>query len=585
MKGGFTLRAQPTERRVTAAFPGLDARERIPEGALHDARNLTTAKYPLLATRPRRGLVATLTAPGGLTAKDALAWVDGGTLYLNGLATALTGLAEGEKQLVSMGAFLCVFPDKVYYNTADPSDYGSMEADYASLGDVSYSLCRADGRPYTNVWRGDAEPADSSAELWLSTAGGELAALVWSAAAGAWTALDTVYTKLTFASQGAVPALFSAGDGVTVSGSAFAEANGEKIICALGGAEGSENDWIVLVGLLESAFTQTEGSVRLERKLPPLDFVCEAGNRLWGCFYGFDGERTLNEICASALGDFKNWRQYRGLSTDSWAASVGSDGPWTGAVSYLGSPCFFKADRVHRVGVSAIGAHTLQETVCRGVQRGSHKSLAVLNETLFYKSADGVCAWQGGFPLGVGEALGETRYFDAVGGAAAGRYVLSMRDASGDWALFVYDLSRALWMREDDLHALQFAALDGELCALDAETGKILALFGTAGEPEGDFAWSAESGLIGLGTPERKYLSRLELRLRLGEGASAAAYLQFDSDGVWHEAGAVARGTLGTALLPLRPRRCDHLRLKLCGTGEMELLSVAHVYETGSDVV
>lgn len=107
-----------------------------------------------------------------------------------------------------------------------------------------------------------------------------------------------------------------------------------------------------------------------------------------------------------------------GLSTDSWTASVGSDGPWTGAVNYLGYPTFFKEDRIHRVSISAYGAHQINETACRGVQKGSGKSLVVVNETLLYKSRSDICAYQGGFPSSISDALGEELYSDA----AAERY-------------------------------------------------------------------------------------------------------------------------------------------------------------------
>ena len=111
-------------------------------------------------TRRPRGLVGMLTNPGGLLEKDAPCWVSGGTLYVNGLATSVTGLAAGEKQLVSMGAYVLIFPDKVYYNTADPTDTGSMEASYRALGTVSYTPCDVDGNPYTIGSTGVAEPAD-----------------------------------------------------------------------------------------------------------------------------------------------------------------------------------------------------------------------------------------------------------------------------------------------------------------------------------------------------------------------------------------------------------------------------------------
>ena len=581
------LRPVPQTRVTAAAFPGYDCRDRAPDGAMADTTNLSTAKYPSLASRPPRGLVRTLDTPQGLAAKDALVWVDGGRLYLNGQQLPVPALAAGEKQLVGMGAYLCVFPDKVYVNTENPSDCGGMEAVYTSAGTVRYAPCRADGTPYERVATGETAPEDTGVELWISTAGGARTAMSYSAAAGGWVELSTAYTRVSFASQGQLPALFAEGDGVTVSGAAFADLNGEKILYAVGGSGETgreEADFVVLVGLLPEALTQTEGSVAIERRVPDMDFVCEAGNRLWGCFYGARGGQVLNELYCCALGDFKNWRQYRGLSTDSWAAAVGSDGAWTGAVNYLGCPTFFKADRIHQVTVSAYGAHAVQETVCRGVQPGSAKSLAVVNETLYYKSREAVCAWQGGFPVSVSEALGDRRYFDAVGGALGGRYVLSMRDEAGCWSLFVYDTEKGLWCREDALHAMAFAASGGELYALDADTGKLLALHGRAGTLEEGVSWEAVTGVQSFETPDRKTLTRYNLRARLAPGASAAVYLEYDGSGVWVESGRLTRGGFGTALLPVRPRRCDHLRMKLAGTGGMELLSVTRVLETGSDV-
>ena len=581
------LRPTAQTRVTTARFTGYDHRDRRGDGAMFDTTNLTTARYPSLASRPPRGLVTTLPAPGGLTAKDGLIWIDGGRIFVNALPLDEPRLTPGVKQLVSMGAYLCIFPDKVYLNTEDLSDFGSMEAAYRSAGTVRYSLCRADGTDFTRVVTGDTEPEDTSAELWLSTAGGALAAMSYSAAAGCWVQLDTVYTKLRFTSQGQLPALFRAFDGVTVSGAAFDEVNGEKLLYAVGGCGETgreESDWAVLVGLLPEALVQNEGSVVIERRVPDMDYVCEAGNRLWGCFYGARGGAVRNELYGSALGDFRNWSQYRGASTDSYTASVGSDGPWTGAVNYLGCPTFFKEERIHQLLPAASGAHAVQETVCRGVRRGCAGSLAVINETLLYLSRGGVCAWQGGFPVGVSAALGEEKYDSAAAGALDGRYYLSARGADGCYSLFVYDIERGLWCREDGLHVLQFAASGGELYALDADTGALWALTGRAGEPEGPVAWEAVGGVQSYETPDRKCVSRLNLRARLAPGAAAQALIEYDGSGVWVPAGELTHSGLGTALLPVRPRRCDHLRLKLTGTGEAELLSVTRVLETGSDV-
>lgn len=571
-----------TSRHVTDIFRGYNHNIKIRDGEFFEETNLCSDDYPMLANRGKRGVIKTLSSPGGLLEKDALAYVDGGTLWYNGLETGLTGLREGEKQMVSMGAYLCIFPDKVYFNTANFSDFGSMEACYVSQGDIHYALCRQDGTLYEKVSSGITEP-EESVDVWIDTSGDKAAAMQWSASMGGWVELSTVYTKITFSSQGQIGSAFAEYDGVEISGAQFADANGSKILYASGGEENQEADYIVVVGLLGSNFTQTEGSVVIKRELPQMDYICECQNRLWGCYYGVKDGKTLNEIYCCALGDFKNWRQYMGLSTDSWTASVGSDGQWTGAVNYLGYPTFFKENRVHRVTVSSSGAHQIDETVCRGVQKGSHKSLQVVNETLYYKSRTDICAWQGGFPEGVSYALGSSKYYQAVAGSFGEKYHISMKDESGSWHLFVYDISRGIWHREDNLHALCFAAVDDELYCIDADSGALLALNGTTGQLEDKVQWEAISGILYYEYPNKKYVSRYNLRLRMDKDAKMRIGIQYDSDGFWEEYGYISERGTGTVTVPIRPRRCDHLQIKLKGEGDIRIFSLARILEVGSD--
>lgn len=596
------LGALKTTRLLTSVFPGYVHKMTAEDGSFYHTKNLTTDHYPMLSTRQKRGTVRAMTAPGGLIEKDALAFVDNGTLYFNGLATNLTGLSSGEKQLVSMGAYICIFPDKKYYNTLDGNDYGSMEASYSNRAGttVRYSLCRSDGTDYDSVQVGAEEPESTSVEVWISTAGGTAVAMSYSASSGGWVELGTVYTKITFTTQGTIPSLFSEGDGVTISGASVDVVNGEKTLRAVGGSGETGNevrDFVVVVGLIEQN-SQSSDSVSITRTVPDMDYVCEAQNRLWGCYYGPGAAENLNEIYCCALGDFKNWRQYNGLSTDSWTASVGSDGQWTGAVNYLGYPTFFKENVIHQVIISSVGAHQLQETVCRGVQKGSAKSLVVVNETLFYKSRYDIASWQGGFPQSVSDALGEAKYYNAAAGAFGGKYHISMQDEAGDWHLFVYDIGKGLWIRHDALHAMQFAKVDDELYAIDADSSTLVAINGTVGTLEGDLQWEAESPLqmavpyAGPSTfkyrwsqyQNKKYLSRFNIRLRMEEGATATVYLEYESSGTWVESGSVVQTGTGTVTLPIRPRRCDHLRMKITGSGDVQILSVARILEVGSDV-
>ena len=109
---------------------------------------------------------------------------------------------------------------------------------------------------------------------------------------------------------------------------------------------------------------------------------------------------------------------------------------------------------------------------------------------------------------------------------------------------------------------MDFVRQDGVMLLL-CRDGRLLDTAGEVGTKETNVVWSAESGDLGLYTPEHKYLARLELRMKLEEGA--------------------AEQTRG-AVMQLRPRRCGHLRLKLMGLGRCRVYSAAAVYEKGSDV-
>ena len=103
MRGLPSIGIQNTARISTDVFQGIRNAIKIGDGEWSFTENMSSAHYPMLANRNKRGVVRALTAPGGLLEKDALAYVDNGTLYYNGQPTALTGLSAGEKQMVSMG--------------------------------------------------------------------------------------------------------------------------------------------------------------------------------------------------------------------------------------------------------------------------------------------------------------------------------------------------------------------------------------------------------------------------------------------------------------------------------------------------
>lgn len=587
-----TVQAQTAQRRVTDVFAGYNHNLRINDGEFYDEENLCSDDYPLLSTRRHRGVYAAPAAAQGLIAKDALCYVDGTEFVINekriemGLSTE-AGMCP--KSLVSMGAYVIILPDRKYINTADLSDFGSIEASYTSVSDVTFNLCTVDGAGL-DVIAGAAAPENpKNGEYWLDTSATPHTLKVYSETSAMWMSVVTTYVKI---SATGIGAQFEQYDGVTISGivkTGVKDLNGSAIIWA------KEENYIVVVGILDTEITQTaeEGAVTIARKMPEMDFVIESGNRLWGCKYGMVDGKTVNEIYASKLGDFRNWNCFMDISTDSYAASCGTDGQWTGAITHLGYPLFFKENCLHKVYGTAPSSYQIQTTACRGVQKGSGKSLAIVNEVLYYKSRGGVCAYDGSLPTEISDAFGGVLYSDAVGGGHRNKYYLSMKDSGGIWNLFVYDARLGVWHREDNTHANAWCSCRDEMYYIDAADGKIRTVLGSGQTETEKIQWRAETGLFVSVlssskypdyAADKKYVGRLMLRMALDPGATMQAYVEYDSTGVWEQLWSMTGKTLQTFTFPVRPRRCDHFRLRLVGQGGAKLYSLTKTLEKGSDL-
>lgn len=562
-------------RTAVGTFLGLNRNPGRAEGELADMENLSSDRFPLLSTRKRRGIHA---APGhctGLIAKDTLCYTDGSCFVMDGYRVEL-GLSDAPKQLVSMGSHVIILPDKKYINTADLTDSGNLEAEFT--GNITLTLCAGDGTGLSPDYSQPETPADpAEGALWLDTGAAPACLRRYAGSTGVWAEVPATFVRLSAPGLGAA---FAAGDGVRITGLAgvagLSVPEGYSVIACRG------QDFLVVPGLI-CAPAEAE-NVTVERRMPELDFVIESENRLWGCRYGTaaNGE-TVNEIYASKLGDFRNWNCFQGVSTDSYAVSLGTDGAFTGAVNHLGYPLFFKETCIHKVYGSYPAAYRLQTVACPGVQRGSEKSLGELGGVLYYKAPDGVYAFDGSLPRKVSGALGQTPFRNAAGGALGDKYYISMEDPAGDFHLLVLDTARGLWHREDGTRAEDFCPCRGELYFLDHTDGKIRTVLGS-GTPEAEpVSFRAVTGELGLDSPDCKFVSRLNLRLELGAGAELRVFVNYDSGPDWERVCTLTGTGLGSISVPVKLRRCDHFRLRLEGTGDAAVYGIVKTVSPGSD--
>ena len=402
------LKSIPTSRKMIDTFLGYDHNIRVGEGAFYDMRNLTSDHFPVLSPRKKRGFYVKPASPQGMISKEELCYVDGADFVMGNTRIAMglsTAAEDNPKRLISMGAYVIIMPDKKYINTKNTEDKGDIESSFVSDGLVTFQLSTITGESYSGVSIGPAAPGEpENLDYWIDTSVAPHVLKQYSAISGMWITIATTYIKITATGIGKG---FQQYDGVTISGVAdekLKDLNASMVIWDKG------DDYIVVVGILDQVTTQT-APITVERRMPLMDHMTESGNRLWGCRYGtsLNGE-TVNEIYASKLGDFRNWSCFMGLSTDSYAASCGTDGPFTGAVTHQGYPIFWKEGYFHLAYGNFPSNFQIQETACRGVQEGCHASLAVVNETLFYKSRTGICAFDGSLPQEVSYALGREAY-------------------------------------------------------------------------------------------------------------------------------------------------------------------------------
>ena len=578
-----------SSRDMIDVFRGYNHNLRVQESEFYDMKNLSSSLYPVLSTRQSRG---DFTYPftgthsvTGMIAKDSLCHVDGTKFYIDNHEVVGITLQAGEKQLVSMGSYVLIFPDKKYINTIDTSDKGDIEASFQTVADTTFQMCQMDGSSYENAVASESEPPDpTNGMLWIDTSVTPHVLKQFSETTSVWAIVPTTYVKIQSANIGQ---MFSQYDAVNISGieaGQLADLNGQTSVIW-----GKGDDYIIVVGILDSAFTQSS-AITLTRKMPDMDFIIESENRLWGCKYGVVDGKVLNEIYASKLGDFKNWNCFMGLSSDSYTASCGTDGQFTGAITHLGHPLFFKENYLHKVYGNFPSNFQIQTTPCRGVMKGAGKSLAIVNETLYYKSRNGVCAYDGSLPAEVSYELGDIRYTGtdniadklrngATAGSHGNKYYISMKsEADNNWYLFVYDASVRQWHKEDSIKVGCFCSCRDQMYFTVGNQIKLM--FG-AGET---FDWYAETGNLGLNLPDKKYISRMNIRMALDPGTVVKARIQYDSDGLWHDCWRMVGRSLRTFTVPIRPRRCDHFKIRFEGSGQGKIYSYTKVLEQGSDM-
>ena len=77
-------------------------------------------------------------------------------------------------------------------------------------------------------------------------------------------------------------------------------------------------------------------------------------------------------------------------------------------------------------------------------------------------------------------------------------------------------------------------------------------------------------------------MSRFDIRMYLEPGAKVKLWIRYN-DGEWEEKGEIRGSRMKTFVLPVVPKRCDHLQFKMTGKGTIRVYSISRILEEGSD--
>lgn len=561
----------PVEERIIE-FKGLNRRTVVEEGEMSDMWNLTADGYPVLMPRKLRGeldLPDSVKRPLrilkrfnkiGLIAIDT---DDNVSFYYDGVKINEVDDISTESIAVAINNRMCFFPQKTVIDITNlglqEGTYRSLEAD-VTLSAASVTISSADARMVLPV--GHGLKYDDAINIHIdeyTPSGGSLVATDFDISCIVEEVIEGIST--------------------------------DTIVLPV-------NTFIEMTGAGVTSFTITG---TLKRTMHDLDFVVEWNNRLWGC------SNADNTIYASKLGDPSNWNYYQGTGMDSYYAEQGTDEFFTGIAEYSGHLIFFKPNSMTRVYGTAPANYQITNTKAYGVEDGSSASILTINDTVFYKSAIGIMAYQGGIPYCISDKF-NTKFKNVVAGTEGTKYYASciLNDkGESKGRVMVYDIAKRMWHAEDDLRFMNACKMGDKIycttssanvlvcdedviCAPDlmvstdfVEGTAFVINPDTPTETYDDFEWMAQFGPYDEYIEEHKIYSKLAMRVKANGSASMKVYISID-EGEWEQVGDYPQVSTKGDFIPIIPRRCDRYSVKIEGKGNCEIKSLTRRVRRGS---
>lgn len=576
-------------RDIIPAFNGMNRTNEAGDTEMSWLSNMNFREYPYLRTREKRFLA-------DYSHGNILGMYGGDAMYIvdeDGM-TILMGnpdfggrvsyeFSDSKKYFARMGNRLVIFPDAVVYED------GAIKpiAVENTASSVTFTLTDAEGTAITyhdDAYWSTHTPSDGDYKMTKVEGVSELQR--YSGTSSSWYVVTTSCVMIT---ANGIGSGLNKSDGVRIDLDMSGVSSFDDIKAILTEEEdGHRYATYPLLDVTENAITfyglltqnkTVSSTLTVSREVPDIAYICECGNRLWGC------NKEGTEIYASKLGDPFNFNCFEGISTDSWAATVGSQGKFTGAITYLGMPLFFKEESLLKVSPSATGAHVTKEVSCRGVQEGCAESLCIVNELLYYKAPNAFVVYDGSLPQSISKKLGDLSEFHDVVCGRDNETLFAKAVREDKEALFVYDATKGIWASEDGegINCLTtyknalYGAKNEELIAFHEDN--II-----EGEMESNrIEFTFISKEFDYTSPDAKYITKMLMSCHLYPAAEVNVCIAYDRSEKFERICHIDGHGEQTVPVIFPIRRCHSFKIMVYGKGDVMFYSITKYIAEGSD--
>ena len=318
--------------------------------------------------------------------------------------------------------------------------------------------------------------------------------------------------------------------------------------------------------------------------VPDMDYICSLNNRLWGC------SNAARSIYASALGDPTDFNKFEGDTLDSYAVAVGTAEKFTGCMALNSTVLFFKQHCIHKMMGGYPAEYALYTYALEGASETNGLSGQNCDGSALYISEHGINIYSGSDTGRLSKELGEGDMYDSVSMYDGEKYFLHYKDRQGNAHTYIYDIRYGVWTQADYGNVNAFAHMqdkDYVLCDLDGQM-KVYCI-NTGIELTGD--WFMEfkpfyetiAGSYGSQRPvfEKKRYTGLTFRVELPKGSWIKAIVTPDEGFPIVELRKGGREN-NVQDFAIRTPRCDKIKLRLEGHGNMTILAMEREYVIGS---